>query len=359
MIDQESPEQLSPSLSDLRAQNRLQERPAFHDEAEGNFEQRRALTPEDRAEMDQKIARLSALLSGALVRWQLDGALNISLLKGDYIGVHKDVDLSVEPEDLEALEEHLHKQGYGLFLNSKHADPSKKTMMWVAASEFREAPHERSLAAIDAKGKICFDATLNFVDVHLVQRDGKGRPLGFQGIPLPEKWYEPKLFIYRGNELFLSHPAKVAYFKLHGDRAYDLVDLLALAETGALSLDDIHDIEHLIKQEEKDIKQKIQTVTQRVAPQITPGMTGENLYRLFSEAPEMVTLLKTSEEQKHFRGLMDSLASQTDSNVASIQHFFFEYYVQQKYVSLRQQNLERLRARVAEIQTIQKMESSL
>lgn len=304
--------------------------------------------------MDQKIERLSVLLSKAPVRWQLDGALNISLLKGDYIGVHKDVDLSIEPEDLEALEEHLHKQGYGLFLHSKHTDPNKKTMTWVATSEFRETPHERSLVAIDPMGKIRFDATLNFVDVHLIQRDEKGNPLGFQGVPLPKKWYEPKPYIYKGNELFLSHPAKVMYFKLHGNRAYDLIDLLALAETGTLTLEDMDDIERLIKQEEDVAKQKIETVVRRAEPQITAGMTGENLYQLFSKAPEVADWLNTTEKQTYFRTQMDALALQTDLKTNSIQRFFLELFAQQKQVLLRQQNLERLRMRVTETQTIQK-----
>ncbi len=336
-------------LQDLRVQKRQQERPAFRDETEGAFEKRRISTPEDRKEMDTKLNLLSDLLSGAPVRWQLDGALNISLLKGDYIGVHKDVDLFVEPEDLEALEEHLYKQGYAFFLTVGHEDPNKKGMVWATASEIREAKEDRSLVAIDAKGEINFDHPLNFIDIHLVKRNVEGKPLGYEQVQLPESWYMPKPFTYQGKKFFLSHPAKLAYFKLHYGRPYDLVDLQELAATGTLTLEDMDTIEEILRKEEEIAKQCIESVVRRVAPQIKKGMTGERLYQIFSADPEISARLKTKKDEEEARALMDRLTSETDLEEESLQRFFENITQQKNTFSTRQQHLLSLRKAVEKV----------
>ena len=322
-------------LQDLRTQKRQQERPAFHDEAQGAFEKRRIPTPEDRKEMDTKLDQLSDLLSGTSVRWQLDGALNISLLKGDYIGVHKDVDLFVEPEDLEDLEKHLYTQGYAFFLTVGHEDPNKKGMVWATAGEIRESEKDRSLVAIDKNGNIRFDHPLNFIDVHLVKRNAEGKPLGYQQVELPESWYTPRPFLYRGKKIFLSHPAKVAYFKLHCGRPYDLVDLQELAATGTLTLEDMDTIEEILCKEEEAIKQRTEFMVRRVAPQIKKGMTGETLYQIFSADPEIAALLKTKKDAEDVHTLIHRLANETDLEKDSVR-CFFENITNQKNSTQRQ-----------------------
>ena len=72
-------------------------------------------TPEQTQEMDQRLSELSKLFEGSGLRWHLDGAINISAMRGDYIGYHKDVDISIEKEDLAALESWLLKKGYAFF----------------------------------------------------------------------------------------------------------------------------------------------------------------------------------------------------------------------------------------------------
>lgn len=207
---------------------KFQERPQFLDESVTEKDEdhiRRTPTFEEQEKMDESINKLGNLFEGSNVRWQLDGALNISIMKGDYIGVHKDVDLSIESDDLEKLNDQLGIRGYGLFLSTDHpTDPTKRQMEHVGAQQFREAPEANlMIAAVNEDGKIKENETLNYVDVHLVKRDEQGNPLGPGGVKLPSKWYEPQLKKYQEVEINLSHPAKVAYFKI---REQDLLTLL-------------------------------------------------------------------------------------------------------------------------------------
>ncbi len=42
--------------------------------------------------------------------------MNISLMKGEYIGAHKDIDVTLDPNDLPAIEKYLFERGYVLFM---------------------------------------------------------------------------------------------------------------------------------------------------------------------------------------------------------------------------------------------------
>jgi len=337
-----------PSLQKQRSLHRVQERPAFRDETQGTFEIRPIATPEKTEEMDQKLLLLSDLLKGAGIRWQLDGAINISLWNGSYIGAHKDVDLFIEPEDLETLEKHLYKKGYGLFLTSPHEQRETKTMTWVSASDFRQARHGQSLVALDENGNIRFDTPLNFMDVHLVQRDEKRRPLGQSGIPLPSEWYDPQPFVYQGHELFLSHPAKVAYFKLRKGRSYDLTDLLALAKTKTLTLKDMDTLEHVIEQEIHAMGQRIIAITSRITPFLQKDMTKENIMTIFFSDPEVASTIQTSEDRENFGQMIDQFLEQTDMSQESVQHFFLEKFAQNNRISVLRHRVQCLRAGVEE-----------
>ena len=93
-------------LSEIRSKFWEQRRPAwesFADKIDENFERRRPSNSET-VEMNERLHHLADLFRDSKVEWLLDGALNISLLKGDWIGFHKDVDVSVEKDQLEMLE---------------------------------------------------------------------------------------------------------------------------------------------------------------------------------------------------------------------------------------------------------------
>ena len=215
-------------------------------------------TPEARELMDKSLAALGRLFTGTGLRWQLDGALNISLIRGEYIGLHKDVDISVEAEEMTLLEKKMSERGYGLFLSySQENDPVGNKILervnaaaFLVAAESDQTGKHPMIAAVDAEGKVRNDTDLNFIDTHVVRRLD-GQPIGWQGIKLPNEWYEPVPQKMQDTEIMLSHPAKVAYFKLHGERNYDATDLKLLAESGKLTLADVDQITQLITAEQQ------------------------------------------------------------------------------------------------------------
>ncbi len=108
--------------SEIRAKNWEQEQSpweTFEDEnIDANFE-RKLATSEQIERMDKSLKELGHVFEGSNLNWRLDGALNISLMNGKYIGNHKDVDISVEKEELAELENQLLKNGYGLKIKKK------------------------------------------------------------------------------------------------------------------------------------------------------------------------------------------------------------------------------------------------
>lgn len=255
------PQETSPELAEAAVGEplRFQERDPFDDFLEHIDRRgtRREPTEQEREKMDKSLVALGKLFEGTGIRWQLDGALNISLMRGDYIGIHKDLDISIEADDAELLENELKKRGYGLFVSSLK-DPSeprgKKVMERVNAKEFlvaAESDHLRHpmIAVVDERGRIREVGDLNFIDPHIVRRSN-GNPMGWHGVELPEHWGVPTPAHFQGTELMLSHPAKVAYYKLHGTRSYDRTDLKLLAESDAFTLVDVDELEGVMRAEQ-------------------------------------------------------------------------------------------------------------
>lgn len=121
--------------SNLEEQSKIREKYKFQEEnpfweEEGislseNDIERRLCTKKEKEDLDKSIEQLGNLFADADFYWQLDGALNISLYRGEYIGVHKDIDLSIDFRDLEKIEPFLNQKGFGLFLSSG-SRPEKK-----------------------------------------------------------------------------------------------------------------------------------------------------------------------------------------------------------------------------------------
>lgn len=357
------PEAERAGLESIREQFRHQERPAFFDETvldQDKGDERREPTDAKREQMNRNVEKLGDIFEGSDVRWQLDGALNISLMKGEYIGVHKDVDLTVDPDDLEKLEQQLFSKGYGLFLSSEHEDPKKRKMKWVSASEFREAPEEHlMIAAVDEHGKIREDESLNFLDVHLIKRDEQGRPLGFGGVPLPEKWYEAQPTIFQGKEINLSHPAKVAYFKLHGKRGFDQTDLLSLAEIGKLTMDDVGEIESVLEQEFENRKTAVSTIIERVAPNITKDSTPEEIFDALIQDKDVVGRIKKEEDKERVRKLAELIAKQDDKSAENIKWIVMDVAGIEAGIAEQREKLQTLRQKVSDVEKIKEIKDNL
>lgn len=253
-------------------------------------DERRPPTPEERAEMDARLEAIGDLFAGVTARWHLDGATNISLLAGDYIGVHKDVDVSIDADDLELLEPTLRKRGYGFFI-SKPRDPgdakSKRILQRVGAKALHGMDEPVQLAAIDARGQVREDTSLNFIDVHLMHHepDGRVRGIGELGTPIPASWCEGIPTKFHGRTIQRSHPAKVAYFKLHQTRSYDRTDLEKFAKTGALTPDDVADVEGVFRKDLERRRAKAAEIFGGVASRIRPGATVGEVLEAFRTDP--------------------------------------------------------------------------
>jgi hypothetical protein len=250
--------------------------------------------------MDDRLRKLGELFEGSDVRWNLDGAMNISLVAGEYIGVHKDVDISVEIADLEKFDGLLGKHGYGMFVshNKNEDDPSSPRILErVSAEKFAAVDAEhRTVVAIDEHGKINDQGNLNFIDVHLVTRDAVGRVVGPGGSVLPEKWSTPIKKEYQGHELNLSNPAKLAFFKLHESRAYDRTDLKKLVELGGLTLDDVKDIEEAFKEDAKGRYRKGEAFVASIATKIRPKMDARGIRDVFLADPAFAKRIRPEDE---------------------------------------------------------------
>ncbi len=200
-------------------------------------QKRRAPTEEERRGIDAELSQLGDIFAGSDIRWQLDGAINISLLTkppGEYIGAHKDVDVSVFQEDLAKLDALLSRRGYGLFDSRRkdEKDPdSVRVMERIGAGGATGLPEQNlMIAKIDAAGKLVGGPELDFVDLHVVRHDAEGRPIGPFGRPLPETWYQAQSVDSQGREIKVSNPALVAYFKLRQGRNYDMDDVKHLVD---------------------------------------------------------------------------------------------------------------------------------
>ena len=161
------------------------------------------------------------------------------------------------------------------------------------------------IAAIDEEGKIKEDAELNYLDVHLIKRNEKGQPLGSAGVALPEEWYEGQKHDFHGKELLLSHPAKLAYFKIHGTRDFDQTDLRYLAETSKLSLGDIDEITKVIDLEFNKQKETVDAVLERFIVNLKKESSSDEIFNLLLEDPEISEKAKTEGSKNRLRELSE------------------------------------------------------
>jgi len=145
--------------------------------------ERPPITPELRERYDKEVVALGRLLNGAGAWWQLDGAMNVSLLQkekgGDYIGMHADIDASVRRDELPRLEEYLKEKGYGLFLRTKDEEWRNWRRVGAEAFEIEKgvSPH---FVAIDEEGVIRKDSELTKIEVSVIDFDAEGFPVANQ-----------------------------------------------------------------------------------------------------------------------------------------------------------------------------------
>ena len=252
---------------------------------------RRMPTEKERRFMDSNLQSLQQLVGGSNVRWQIDGALNISALGGDYIGVHKDIDLGIERDDLGQLAGHLGTKGYGVFISRPEdtRDPNSPNVYERVTSPSQVA-HSRehlTIAAIDNKGRVRTDALLNHMDLHIIERNKQGTAIGNGGAELPEKWMTPSKVTFTGVELNISHPAKVAYYKLFAGREYDLQDNRTLVQTDALTAGDIETIKKVIDQGVANYDKRPSELASSMVSALGAHPSRESIMSFLQDQPEI------------------------------------------------------------------------
>lgn len=241
---------------------------------------RRPATEKEKEQMDKNLITLGKIFKNCYTNWHLDGALNISLANRKYIGVHKDIDISIEKNELEKTETELEKNGYAFFLS--HCDANGKNIMERinAQNSANDNLKHLMIAKINEQGKILTDEPLNFIDTHLVKRNEQGKPIGYAGVELPEEWFKAKPIDFKGEQINLSHPAKVAYFKVHSGRKYDQTDLYNFIEKNNLSFSDIKSVEKIFNDETKARENQVREIFGEVAEKIKDGMDKNQIFNI-------------------------------------------------------------------------------
>lgn len=248
----------------------------FSDECE-----RRPPTRAEREKMDKEIVALGTIFKDSNMWWQLDGSLNISLRVGDYIGVHRDVDVSVLEKELSKLEKILLAKGYGLFLykREKKGRKIKRTLRRVEYSDFSASNGWKTkIVAVNEKGEVNFGADLISIDTEVIKRDTKGKLRGWGGIVYPDSWLLGETIDFKGVSIRLSHPARFLFRKIILFRKSDESDLEKALAIGMISQKDVQEVEKTIQPIFNSIK------PENLGWRVEPERVKERLIRLRHQA---------------------------------------------------------------------------
>ncbi len=228
-----------------------------------NNVERQPLTPEQKEKIDSALEKLYFLFCGEpSINWKISGGLAISLLKGQYIGTHKDIDITVAKEKLPLLQDMLEERGYAFFL--KHGGLSNKKLVQlerVDAEKFAQPlakDIDRLIGAVDSHGNIKSSADLKFLDVLIgtLNQAGELVPEHADDIGIPQEWLHPKYVYFNGMTFPVDYPGIVACSKIITEKpynAFDLRQLEAIRGRNALDIRDFDTIERVVSKVIKKI----------------------------------------------------------------------------------------------------------
>lgn len=350
--------------------NIFQERNPFDDRT-GNInpnEKRRPATEKEIKKMDNDLIQLGQLFEESDNSWHIDGALNISILKGEYIGIHKDVDISLEATELAETDSHLEQRGYGFFLSysedgtKPEDDPNhrkKHTMQRINFTDGDIMPEgtHLMLAAIDEDGNILEGQSLNFVDVHVIERNADGKPIGHHGVELPSEWFVSKDYNFKGQKIKMSHPAKVAYYKFHEQRSYDTDDIKALVETGSLSIEDIGEIAQIFEKEFSNRQKQFETVIKDLLQKTKPGMSVEEVFNVLTQHPVIAEKIKYIESS--IRELAKAIADSEEMSPAKIMEQALAIFKVQESFDSKRAEIDAIRKMIIDQVELEKLRGNI
>jgi hypothetical protein len=303
---------------ELKKQSEIREKYKFQIETEFDQEdglgrddlERRPCTEIERKKLDASMEQLGDFFADADFFWQLDGALNISLYAGEYIGIHKDIDISIDETELDKVESFLAKKGYGLFLLSWNEQEKQRRFERVSADRFKKnVSSQGMIISIDNDGEIIHDSAASHLDTHLIRRDKNGLRIGREFTPLPQEWYKPRIINFHEREIHCSHPALVGFYKLFHSRAYDDNDLKLLAKSGKLTQSDVDLIEKTFNQHVDDLQGTIRDFVNRVFSHFKQGQNSQEIFDILINDDLIKNMRSGNSETEKFMGdLAEKLA---------------------------------------------------
>lgn len=328
---QPSPEEFSDAESRLAPEQKketirrekfyIQERNSFADfnaQIDQNSERRKP-TPEEKERMDNQLQTLGKIFEGADFNWLLDGALNVSLRQPEYIGIHKDVDISLLESDLEKAEDFLGQRGYGLFVSYSEDQSNRESKMFmqrVSPGTYVPSGNKHlMIEPIDKSGEIRSGESLAGIDLHLINIDKDGEAVDENGAMIPKDWLKHEEVSFKDTKINLSDPRRTIYYKLHGDRAYDQTDMEKLVGHGSISIDQLNDIDEALNHEMSIYHQRIQDMVIGWAKQMKPGMTAEEIFNQLAKDHRLANQL--AEKWQTWRDLTKDLSESDVTNPKS------------------------------------------
>jgi len=311
--------------SDLREKYKFQREIPFKGGAVLSNEdtERRPCKPKEKEWLDKSLEKLGDLFADADFFWQLDGGLTISLYCGKYIGVHKDIDISVDSHEIEKVGSFLDKKGFGFFLSTYRAERNEDEFERVDAKHFVESQGKQHyIIAMDENGAIKHGKGRFAIDTHVITWNENGEPISATEIPIPREWLKPGVMRFHEKNICCAHPAWTAFHKLFFTRAYDDNDLKLLAESGGLSTEDVDLIEKTFDTHSKVIKDKINDFCARVLPKIENEDDEERVFNILIN-DEIVRGQDNQETIQFFRDLAEELLKNNNRTKEGLSKYIF------------------------------------
>lgn len=334
--------------SKIREQNKFQEEDVFWSGKKFLSEDdidRRPCTYKEKNNLNKSIEQLGDLFVDADFYWQLDGALNISLYRGEYIGIHKDIDLSLDIKDIEKVEDFLGKKGFGLFLSSGVGGDKKAKYERIDGSRINNniQGFHPMIFKIDLNGKIMQGDDAYGIDTHIIKWNESDEPISGKDSLIPREWLKPLVIEFNGRKINCSHPALAAFHKLFFTRKYDDNDLKLLAQTGKLNHDDIMIIEKVFNDSIKDRKKEVIEYTNRVFLKINFQKEKQEIFETLINDELVINMKDDKGVQDFFDVIAEKIASLNEITIEKVYDIIFAATPIDKLVSQRDSKIAILR----------------
>ena len=254
-------------------------------------------TTQQKEKLQKRLKRLAEIFDGSDFPWVLDGGTNISLYGDKQIRDHKDLDIGILQNDIKRINTLLEANGFAIFFSFEE---SGRRLMRKLTKEEINNPQEilfegyLTIGKVDEQGKTerSTNEPCNFMDLHVHQQDGQGNVLGFTGVKIPEKYFAPfKKEMPDESIINLSQPIMVAYYKIHGNRDYDITDLKKLKPH--LNQESIFNLKQILDKEVEQIKDAIEKKVKQIWDTLSPIIE-------FTRDPQVIknAILSDSDIQK-------------------------------------------------------------